>query len=75
VKACALNAEIAPTLLATTADLQALVDAKTDRAGLELPLLRGWRRILVGDVLLDALDGKLAVSVDPNIRAIRWVTS
>jgi len=72
VKACALKAEIAPTLLATTADLQALVDTKTDRDALELSLLKGWRRLLVGDVLLDALDGKLAVTVDPSTRAVLW---
>lgn len=75
VKSCALKAEIAPTLLATTADLQALVDAKSDRSGLELPLLRGWRRLLVGDALLDTLAGKLTVSVDPDLRAIRWAPS
>lgn len=72
VKACANKAEIAPTLLATTADLQALVETKTDRSALELPLLRGWRRVLVGEVLLDALEGRLTLSVDPNTRAIRW---
>ncbi|HBH79900.1 MAG TPA: ribonuclease D, partial [Nitrospira sp.] len=59
VKARALQEEIAPTLLATTSDLQELVDAKVNRATLELPLLKGWRRILVGDLLLGALDGKL----------------
>jgi len=72
VKACALKAEIAPTLLATTADLQTLVEAKTDRSVLELPLLRGWRRELVGEVLLEALAGRIAVSVDPDLRAIQW---
>ncbi len=75
VKACANKAEIAPTLLATTADLQALVETKTDRAALDLPLLRGWRRVLVGEVLLDALEGKLIVTVDPDKRAIRWSSS
>jgi ribonuclease D len=72
VKARALQEEIAPTLLATTSDLQELVDAKVNRATLELPLLKGWRRILVGDLLLGALDGKLAFTVDPATRAIRW---
>ena len=72
VKACALKAEIAPTLLATTADLQALVEAKTDQSALDIPLLRGWRRILVGEVLLDALEGRLTVTVDPNTQTIRW---
>lgn len=72
MKACALKAEIAPTLLATTADLHALVEAKTDRSALDLPLLRGWRRILVGEALLDALEGRLTITVDPNTQAIRW---
>jgi ribonuclease D len=72
VKACALKAEIAPTLLATTADLQTLVEAKTDRSVLDLPLLRGWRRMLVGNVLLDALEGRLTITVDPNTQTIRW---
>ncbi len=75
VKARALQEEIAPTLLATTSDLQELVDAKVNRSTLDLPLLKGWRRILIGDLLLEALDGKLAFSVDPITRAIRWVPS
>jgi len=75
VKACAHQAEIAPTLLATTADLQALVEAKTDHSALDLPLLKGWRRILVGEVLLNALEGRLIVTVDPDKRAIRWSSS
>lgn len=75
VKARALEEEIAPTLLATTADLQELVDAKTNRSTMDLPLLKGWRRILVGDLLLDALDGKVAFTVDPRTRTIRWLSS
>jgi ribonuclease D len=72
VKARALEEEIAPTLLATTADLQELVDAKTNRAGLDLPLLKGWRRVLLGDLLLDMLDGKLAVTIAPESQTITW---
>lgn len=75
VKARALQEEIAPTLLATTADLQELVDAKVNRSTLDLSLLKGWRRILVGELLLGALDGKLAFTVDPSTRAIRWSPS
>lgn len=75
VKARAFQEEIAPTLLATTSDLQELVDAKVDRSTLDLPLLKGWRRILVGDLLLGALDGKLVFTVDPTTRAIRWSPS
>lgn len=75
VKARALEEEIAPTLLATTADLQELVEAKTNRSALDLPLLRGWRRILVGELLLDALDGKVAFFVDQHTRTLRWSPS
>jgi ribonuclease D len=72
MKAHATEGEIAPALLATTADLQALVDAKTNRAALDLPLLKGWRRTLLGDILLDVLEGKLAVSFNPKSRTLIW---
>jgi ribonuclease D len=75
LKARAFEQDIAPTLLATTSDLQALVDAKTGRGSLDLPLLSGWRRVLVGQLLLDVLDGKLAVSVDPKTGAIACAPS
>ncbi len=72
MKAHATEGEIAPTLLATSADLQALVDAKANRAVLDLPLLKGWRRTLLGDILLDVLEGKLAVSFNPKSRTLIW---
>lgn len=75
VKARALDEEIAPTLLATTADLQELVEARTNRSTLDLPLLKGWRRTLVGELLLDALDGKVAFTIDQRTRTIRWSSS
>ncbi len=71
MKARALDEEIAPTLLATSADLQALVEAK-DRADLDLPILKGWRRELLGSILLDILDGKLAVAIDPATGTLTW---
>jgi ribonuclease D len=72
MKARATEEEIAPALLATTAELQALVDAGMNGSALDLPLLRGWRRLMLGDLLLDVLDGKLAVSIDPKSRRITW---
>ena len=65
LKARAAEAEIAPTLLATSADLQALVEAKEKHKTADLPLLRGWRRELIGELLLQILDGGVTVSVDP----------
>lgn len=73
LKARAAEEEIAPTLLGTTADLQALVDARTTHAAIDIPLLKGWRRLLVGNLLLDVLDGKLAVKIDPKSGAITWM--
>jgi len=66
LKACALEAEIAPSLLATAAELQQLADAKTDRDQLDLPVLQGWRRALAGETLLKVLDGSVRVRVAPQ---------
>jgi len=65
LKARATEAEIAPTLLATSADLQALVEAKERKRTVDLPLLRGWRKQLIGDLLTQILEGTVTVSVDP----------
>jgi len=72
LKARATEAEISPALLATTADLQALVDAKTNRASLDLPILKGWRRLLLGDLLIDVLEGTRAVMIAPKTGTITW---
>jgi ribonuclease D len=71
LKARAAEAEIAPTLLATSADLQALVEAKEKHRTPDLPVLRGWRRELVGELLLQILNGAVTVSVDPEKGALR----
>jgi ribonuclease D len=73
LKARAAQEDIAPAMLGTTADLQALAEAKTNRATMDLPLLKGWRKSLVGDLLLDVLDGKLAVKTDPLTGVVSWV--
>lgn len=65
LKGIAAEANIAPTLLATAADLQALTDLKGDREQADLPILRGWRRRLAGNLLLDVLNGKVTVSINP----------
>lgn len=71
LKARAAEAEIAPTLLATSADLQALVEAKEKKTTVDLPLLRGWRRQLAGDLLMQVLEGSVTVSVDPLSGVLR----
>lgn len=72
MKARAAEEEIAPTLLATTTDLQRLVEAGANRAALDLPLLKGWRRQLLGDLLLDVLEGTVSIAIDPATRKVIW---
>jgi ribonuclease D len=64
LKARATEEHIAPTLLATSSDLQELVEAKHEREKLDLPILNGWRRKLAGELLLQVLTGNVSVSVD-----------
>jgi ribonuclease D len=71
LKARAAEEGIAPTLLATSADLQTLVEAKQNRTALELPILRGWRRQLAGDLLLQVLEGAVTIAVDRTSGALR----
>ncbi|HEU4684725.1 MAG TPA: ribonuclease D [Nitrospira sp.] len=73
LKARAAEAQIAPTLLATTADIQALVDARDNRTSVDLPLLRGWRREVAGELILQVLNGATTVSIDRSSGLIRTV--
>jgi len=71
LKARAAEEGIAPTMLATSADLQTLVEAKQSRTALDVPILRGWRRQLAGDLLLQVLDGAVTITVDRTSGALR----
>jgi ribonuclease D len=75
LRARAVEAGLAYELLATRAELQAIVAAR--RAGasagetaasggdrMQARVLAGWRRELVGEELLELLDGRLSLSVD-----------
>ena len=64
-RARAREAGLAYELLASQADLQAIVVAHRlgdDEA--DVRTLRGWRRELVGNELLDLLDGRVSLSVN-----------
>ena len=73
LKARAAEQGIAPTMLATSSDLQTLVEARQNRATLDVPILRGWRRQLVGDLLLQVLDGEITITVDRTSGALRMM--
>jgi ribonuclease D len=70
VRARAREAEVAYELLASRADLQAIVTTRRHRSGpdgsseADVRTLRGWRRELVGEELLALLDGRVSLSVN-----------
>ena len=73
VRSRAREADLAYELIASRADLNAIVAAA--RTGAEAPdvrTLKGWRRELVGAEVLELLDGGLSLSVDGGtLRAVR----
>jgi ribonuclease D len=69
VRARVLEAELAYELVAARADLERIV--KATRTGAEEPdvrTLRGWRRSLVGEELLELLDGRRTLRLQPDRR-------
>ena len=66
----ATEAEIAPSMLATRGDLKTLAAAHYRSELPDLPLVSGWRRELVGQDLLDILDGKGSLSIDAGAHKI-----
>lgn len=65
LKSIAAEANIAPTLLATAGDLQTMIEMRQGRDQADLPILRGWRRRLAGNLLLEVLGGGVKVWVSP----------
>jgi ribonuclease D len=63
VRARAREASLAYELLASRADLQAIVAGERVSRRAEVRTLRGWRHELVGRELLDLLDGRVSLSV------------
>jgi ribonuclease D len=64
IRARALEAGLAYELVATRADLnQVIAAARRGDAEPDVRTLRGWRRELVGDELLELLDGRHALAV------------
>jgi ribonuclease D len=71
VRARAREARLAYELLAARADLQAIVAARRAGEEADVRTLRGWRRELVGNELLELLDGKVSLSAsDGKLRVL-----
>lgn len=65
------EAGIAPTLIATSADLHLLVQRHAAGAAADLPIMQGWRHEIAGGALLALLEGRASVSLDPATGAVR----
>ena len=69
VRTRALEAGLAYELIASRADLQAIVTMSRDGQEADVRTLQGWRGELVGADLLELLDGRLSLSVgDRRVR-------
>jgi len=67
VRTRALEGELAYELIAARADLQRIVLAMRDgNPPPDVRTLRGWRRQVVGDELLELLDGRRSLTVGPD---------
>jgi ribonuclease D len=65
------EAGIAPSLLATNADLQLLVQRHGEGGAHDLPIMQGWRQKIAGGDLLALLEGRASVALDPTSCAVR----
>lgn len=71
LRLCAEAAHIAPSMVATSADLQLLIEAHAVRQHEQLPILNGWRREIAGEQLLALLEGRATLRLDPATRRVR----
>jgi ribonuclease D len=73
VQAVADREEIAPEVIASARDIEALVDAATSKRAspsADNRLLHGWRHRLTGDTMLKIARGELAMRYDPVRREV-----
>jgi ribonuclease D len=67
LKAVCETEGVAPKIIATVDDLEAIADDDTA----EVPALQGWRRTLFGDKALALKQGRLALSVEAGRIVVR----
>jgi ribonuclease D len=65
------EAGIASSLLATSADLQVLVQRHAAGDVHDVPIMQGWRKTIAGADLLALLEGRASVALDPASGAVR----
>lgn len=74
LKARAETLDIAPNYLATSAELQELVTATPEERQAS-PLLKGWRRRLIGKEVIALVEGRAALGWDANTRRLTLIFS
>jgi ribonuclease D len=71
VQQVAEREEIAPEVIASTRDIEGLVEhATSPNQPADLALLHGWRRSLIGEQLLAIARGEVAIRYDPARREV-----
>ena len=65
------EAGIAPSLLATNADLQLLVQRHAAGDARDLSIMQGWRKTIAGGDLLALLEGRASLALDRATGAVR----
>lgn len=71
LKVRAVEASIAPQLLATAHDVELFALHRGKGPAEQLPLMQGWRWTLAGEHLLNVLCGRLTVGYDPTTGQVR----
>jgi ribonuclease D len=62
---------MAPSLVATHADLQRLVQRHAAGDTTDLPIMQGWRKAIAGRDLLALLEGRASVALEPKGTRVR----
>ena len=65
-----IGEDIAPEIIASGREIDALASQTGDAPTEELEVTRGWRRTLVGETLVAIARGELAMRFDPARRAV-----
>lgn len=71
LKIRASDLKLAPSFLASRADIETLLEEGPASPQLDHPLLSGWRKTLVGEGLLALLDGRAFLGIDPETGKVR----
>ena len=74
LRARADEIRIAPNYLSTTSQLKTLVTASPSKRH-RLPVLRGWRRRLIGEDLLAIIEGRASLNWDPHTQKVQLIYS